>query len=68
MGVDAVSGATITSIALMNAVTQAAEEAGVSNMEQFRKNRVDKVEKDIEDGQRDLVCNNFYLFFYHTER
>ncbi|NLV52862.1 MAG: FAD-binding protein [Bacteroidales bacterium] len=49
VGVDAVSGATITSIALMNAVTQAAEEAGVSNMEQFRKNRVDKVEKDIED-------------------
>ena len=40
IGMDAISGATITSHALMNAVAQAAEDAQVSDIDQFRKNNL----------------------------
>ena len=49
IGMDAISGATITSHALMNAVAQAAEDAGVSNIEQFRRNTMGDDRKDIDD-------------------
>ena len=39
-GVDAVSGATITSFAVRNALNDAAKQAGVSSMEDFKKNTV----------------------------
>ena len=49
IGMDAISGATITSHALMNAVAQAAEDANVSDIEQFRKNIVKGKRNNIED-------------------
>ena len=49
IGMDAISGATITSHALMNAVAQAAEDANVSDIDQFRKNNMKGKVKDIED-------------------
>lgn len=49
IGMDAISGATITSHALMNAVAQAAEDAQVSDIDQFRKNNLEGKVKDIED-------------------
>ena len=41
IGMDAISGATVTSHALMNAVAQAAENAQVSDIDQFRKNNLE---------------------------
>ena len=49
IGMDAISGATITSHALMNAVAQAAEDAQVSDIDQFRKNNLAGKTTDIED-------------------
>ncbi len=49
IGMDAISGATITSHALLNAVAQAAEDANVSNIEQFRKNTLKGDKEDIDD-------------------
>jgi len=49
IGMDAISGATVTSHALMNAVAQAAEDAQVSDIDQFRKNNLEGKVKDIED-------------------
>ena len=49
VGMDAISGATITSHALMNAVAQAAEDAQVSDIDQFRKNTLKQEQKDIDD-------------------
>lgn len=49
VGVDAVSGATETSQALLNAVVQTAEQAHVSNMEQFLSNTTQKSTSDIDD-------------------
>ena len=49
IGMDAISGATITSHALMNAVAQAAEDANVSSIDQFRKNNLAGKTEDIDD-------------------
>lgn len=49
IGMDAVSGATITSHALMNAVAQAAEDAQASDIDQFRKNTLKEKKDDIDD-------------------
>ena len=49
INVDAVSGATVTSHALLNAVAQAAEDAQVSNMDQFMSNSIKTKNKDIDD-------------------
>ena len=49
VGIDAISGATITSHALLNAVARAAEDAKVSDLDQFRKNSVERDGKDIEN-------------------
>ena len=49
IGMDAISGATVTSHALMNAVAQAAEDAHVSDIDQFRKNNLAGKNEDIDD-------------------
>ena len=49
IGMDAISGATITSHALMNAVAQAAEDANVSDIDQFRRHNLAGKVKDIDD-------------------
>ena len=49
IGMDAISGATITSHALLNAVAQAAEDANVSDIDQFRNNNLEGKTEDIED-------------------
>lgn len=49
IGMDAISGATVTSHALMNAVAQAAENAQVSDIDQFRKNNLEGKTQDIDD-------------------
>ena len=49
IGMDAISGATVTSHALMNAVAQAAEDANVSDIDQFRKNTLKDDKEDIDD-------------------
>ena len=49
IGMDAISGATVTSHALMNAVAQAAEDAKVSDLDQFRRNNLQGKTEDIDD-------------------
>lgn len=49
VGIDAISGATVTSHALMNAVAQAAQDAKVSDIDLFRKNSLKGKVKDIDD-------------------
>ena len=49
IGMDAISGATVTSHALMNAVAQAAEDAKVSDIDQFRRNNLQGKTEDIDD-------------------
>lgn len=49
-GIDAVSGATFTSLAVKNALTDAAKKANASKIEEFKKNKVvHKAQKPIEE-------------------
>ena len=54
-GVDVVSGATFTSIALKNAVNAAAEAAGASDLDAFKKNTVEHAAQDEITGTWDVV-------------
>ena len=55
IGVDSVSGATFTSRALKTAVTDAAEQAGVSDMDAFKANTVVHEAQDPIEGTWDVV-------------
>lgn len=48
-GIDALTGATITSRALKQAVNDAAQQAGVSNLAQFKANTIIKEPKNIDE-------------------
>ena len=54
-GVDGVSGATFTSIALKNAVNAAAEAAEASDLDTFKNNTVTQQDKDAITGTWDVV-------------
>ena len=54
-GVDVVSGATFTSIALKNAVNAAAEAAGASDLDAFKKNTVEHAAQEEITGTWDVV-------------
>jgi fumarate reductase flavoprotein subunit len=54
-GVDAVSGATFTSRAIKDAVNNAAEQAGATNMDQFKSNTVVHEAQDDMDITADVV-------------
>lgn len=54
-GIDAVSGATFTSLAVKNALNDAATKAGASKMEDFKKNKVVHVAQKPIDETYDVV-------------
>ncbi len=54
-GIDAVSGATFTSLAVKNALNDAATKAGASKMEDFKKNKVIHVAQKPIDETYDVV-------------
>ena len=54
-GVDVVSGATFSSLALKNAVALAAEKASVSDLDRFKKNKVEHQAKEPIEERADVV-------------
>ena len=54
-GIDAVSGATFTSLAVKNALTDAAKKAGATKIEDFKKNKVTHVAQKPIDETYDVV-------------
>lgn len=55
VGVDIISGATVSSYAMVQAVMNAASYAQVSDLEQFRRNNVKMEDKDPIEGTWDVV-------------